>query len=195
MAAKGKVYGNRDADALHDAVDGMVSFAMLHFMAQGKGQFIVIERIHHALIDGNDAAHGFKGIQFLAAIGIDIVIAFDHARPDEVVGNPFQPVFIFIIVHYAGLGLCLGQHLRLHLRIHPDQLLLDESRCSSAIEHRFHGRRCGCHPHGQRHQGRAQYQRSHPFFPCFHTNPSPILLRAASAASESGLFSSRGAIV
>ena len=128
-------------------------FHRAHFMTQRKGQFVIVEGIEHSPYwTENDTADRFKGVQIRRGIGIDIVIAFDHPRPDEVVGNPVQPLLIFIIICHTGLGLGLGQHLRLHLRVHLDELLLDEGRCGSAIEYRFHGRRSCRHPNGQRHQ-------------------------------------------
>lgn len=143
----------------------MAFFAVLHFMAHGKGQFIVVEGIEHPLIDGNDAANRFKGVQLFRRVGIDIVIALDEARRYEVALDIFQTVAVGFIIDDTSLGLRIGQHLLLIVVVHLEQLLFGQSHSRCPIEQDLRRRRSrsdGDRRHAERQAGNESRQ---PFFP------------------------------
>ena len=131
----------------------MAFFTVLHFMAQRKGQFVIIEGIEHPLIDGNDAANRFKSVQIRRRIGIDIVIALNQARRYEVALDIFQAVAVSFIIDDTGLGLRIGQHLLLVVIIHLEQLLFCQDHRRGPVKQdlrRRSGRshRCRCDTEG-----------------------------------------------
>ena len=143
----------------------MTLFTMLHFMAQRKGQFVVVEGIEHPFIDGNDAANRFKSIQIRRGIGIDIVIALNQARRYEVALDIFQAVAVSFIIDDTGLGLRIGQHLLLVVIIHLEQLLLGQNHSRRPVKQdlrRRRSRRDGDRCHAERQTGNDCRQ---PLFP------------------------------
>ena len=153
ISAEGHVDEGRNTDTLEDAVDGMAFFTVLHFMAQRKGQFVIIEGIEHPLIDGNDAANRFKGVQIRRGIGIDIVIALNQARRHEIALDIFQAVAVGFIIDDARLGLGIGQHLFLVIVVHLEQLLFCQDHRRGPVKQdlrRRSGRshRCRCDTEG-----------------------------------------------
>ena len=174
VAAESHVDEGGDADALQDAVDGVAFFAVLHFMAQRKGQLVVAQGVHHALVDGNDAADGFKGVQVLRRVGVYVVLAFDHARGYDVALNPFQTVAVGFAGDDARLGLGAGQHLLLRAVVHFRQLLLGQGHGGGPVGQGLPPRRGHSRADGDGEQGQAQEACRQGFLPMYHVIPSPL---------------------